>query len=417
MTCDMPDTDGQSGTLKWSEMLVDMGDLAKAGLHPALAGLPVPQRRVVALDLPDRIAVLADAVERIVSAELTHLYLPTLWTGACDADALRATVLAILSRDPDLRICFVGTDPQWTQPILALSRLWPQNVVVLTHTMGEPVEHIGDPRPGAQAPAALDARVPDRVRAVLDAQSEPESGERIVARLGHLRRTGLAPATDIHVLEDAAAPIRSRDRAFMRLAHQVMRALVPVDGVTGDLGLHLGAGVALGIDVGTHQLRIVPDAVRPPGAAQVLARVALNIRTGKVLKHEHISGITATPPEASKAEPALSVRAARVLGHDARALWLAAESADLSIGSFLFNEAWQFVGVVRAVHSVLHQGRVLRVLEAVRTSAVWDDLVAMADLGCARSADALAALGGLGSDTAKRAIDLPAVSRARVSQD
>ncbi|MEM8591026.1 MAG: hypothetical protein AAGF13_00720 [Pseudomonadota bacterium] len=255
---------------------------------------------------------------------------------------------------------------------------------------------------GPKADGANEANMTREIEASLRLLQHPESTRRIEAKLRHLRKTAAEPAATAFE-EDAQASFEAESLKRGGLA---ANALIPASTPPHQMGLHVGSGYVLrpllsgsadepesitcerlgySLSRTGHVEMSVFEARR-----QATSVAELEPRPGKVLKHEIVHALYTAKDRKMR----VALGGLRVVGHGRRHIYMVSETGDaLEPGAFCFNDGWQFVGmVVRTFGSGAIEGTGKPVVAVLRTSAVWDDLVARADLGCGRSANALSEL-------------------------
>ncbi|MEM1374387.1 MAG: hypothetical protein AAGF78_08405 [Pseudomonadota bacterium] len=243
----------------------------------------------------------------------------------------------------------------------------------------------------------------------------PEASSRIEARLEHIRRNAAAPlsATTLH-----AARGQCNEALVLRRGAISANAIIPGSASGWGDGIHLGGGYVLrrwsgrGQDteglgstvLNFHLARTAPESA-PVGShnADLPGEVRFDPRPGKVLKHETAHALFVGEDRQVR----VAMSALRVVGHRGQHVYVTTAIRGVSGATlFCFNESWQFVGLGTGHVSSEHlDTRGEKAFAILRPTAIWDDLVARADLGCGRSADALNAMARPQLSTPSRAPD------------
>ncbi|MEM1234510.1 MAG: hypothetical protein AAGH70_10315, partial [Pseudomonadota bacterium] len=247
-----------------------------------------------------------------------------------------------------------------------------------------------------------DVTMEAELAACLATLQAPEAGSRIEARLEHIRRNAAAPLSAA-TLNTARG--QCSEALVLRRGAIAANAVIP--GTASGLGdgIHLGEGYVLrkwnrrgqetqgmGSSVLGFHLARTELGTPPlnPTASDLPGEVRLDPRPGKVLKHEAVHALFVGKDRQVR----VAMGALRVAGHRGQHAYMTTANRAISEATlFCFNESWQFVGMaVRQVASVHLDMRGECAFAILRPTAIWDDLVARADLGCGASADMLSAM-------------------------
>lgn len=238
---------------------------------------------------------------------------------------------------------------------------------------------------------------------------QPEASGRVEARLAHLAKTAATPLTPAQS-QIAAMAGHSDEAMLLREGAMAANAMIPAAGGGLGAGLHLGFGYVLSHWTGgrppaqgvvspalRYHLGQVPSACGhaplascdlPGTDAPGSGRVPIDPTPGKVLKHEHVHALFAS----NDGQVRVAMGGLRVAGHGDQHIYMTTANPSLLVpGAFCFNEAWQFLGMTVAGYA---PGSVTELstnaVAVLRTTALWDDLVGRADLGCGTAAQTLA---------------------------
>lgn len=244
-------------------------------------------------------------------------------------------------------------------------------------------------------------RLADEVTECLADIQAPEHPTRIEARLARMRRIALTagyarPGTEL--VEVAKG--YSSEAQVLRRGAIAANAMIPGAAARRGDGLHLGHGYVLrrwqergaskeglgSAALGFHLERTSElESACPAPRIDLPGEVQLDPGPGKVLKHEATHALFV----ASDGQVRVAMGALRVVGHGEKHLYMTCQEDGLSRDTlFCFNEAWQFIGLSIATYPAgTTQDKA--VMAVLTPTAIWDDLVARADLGCGSAADAL----------------------------
>ncbi|MEM6728180.1 MAG: hypothetical protein AAF618_06750 [Pseudomonadota bacterium] len=290
----------------------------------------------------------------------------------------RDLALSLMSAAPGLRLIFNAQAP--SAPYRRAALRW------------NDAEDEEPALPGFIPPSTPGRDLTDDLRRAAATLRQPEEPHRVAQRLAHLRKAAAAPA------RETATPAES-DALMLRKGADAANALIPGNPAAPAPGLHLGSGIVLrpastpplAESVGSPALGYQITRTGNGAVRHVEGAARLDPAPGKVLKHESMHALLV----ARDGRVRVAMGALRVAGHTAHHIFATAPQPHLcAAGLFCFNEAWQFVGLtVQAFAPDAVEGLPAQPAALLRATAIWDDLVARADLGCARSADLLRDLG------------------------
>jgi len=397
------DTDFYATDLTWAEQIGGLDAAApKVGrvLRAPVAAETCGSQFVTSADGPEALAMCGRFREWMLSGGFSTVALPH-WDGAT-IWAYREAVSLILAMLPESTVTF---EPAAQSIALRLQRIWPN--CVRTHRDPALPLRCGPVAVAEDAPTGAPVNdtqtcLEELTRALSEFRS-PELPSRVEARLVHLRESAAAPL--VRRSGALAKAPHHADAAYMfGLGAEAANAVIPQATSPFGAGLHLGGGYVLtpacgpaGPSSGGYTLSQVttdtPEDQEAPAPLIGLLRspVAVDPRPGKVLKHETAHALFVG--EHGRVCVALSTL--RMIGRGARHNYFQDTGAVQlpSAGCFIFNESWKFVGLgCHRFPPKAARGQRGPVIAALRTGAIWDDLVIRADLGSAEAADALAHL-------------------------
>ena len=236
---------------------------------------------------------------------------------------------------------------------------------------------------------------------VVDNLRKPEPSDRVEAKLAHLREGISSSGVDAESQLGQVAG-HFKDSHILRMGAAAANSVIPGSGKSG-AGLHIGSGFVLrpwssdfsrssGLGCGRagfHLMQVATD-IAPIGGNNAARHVAFDPRPGKMLKHEHAHALfVGVDGRVRVASSALTA-----LGQNESHLFLATENpAAKKEGSFYFNESWQFIGMgVDVIEPDEVNGLSRPAVVVLRTGAIWEILVGLADIGSGPAADALRTL-------------------------
>lgn len=359
---------------RWEELVDDMRFQSAPGF--VSLGAEQTSRSVFAVTQVSAEALADGAAFRewLLSGGFSTVELPLF--PAPTFEGYRELAMAILATLPDTKLIFPAAEDH--SGLAKAARMW-----------GGALEDTAPTLNTETSPLAAE------MTACLDTMEAPEDPQRIEERLAHIRRNALQRSSMGHI-EDAKGHSSQAD--ILRLGAIAANAIIPGfaarfgDGISFGRGYVLrhwqGRGLAreeLVSDVlGFHLARTGHEDTPCNGAGHEPAgEVPFDPSRGAILKHEPVHGLFVTDGQVRVAMGAL-----RVAGHGEKHLYITCEDGALPETTiFCFNESWQFVGmsVDRFAPTAGHKAA----LAVLTPLAIWDDLVARADLGCGKAADAL----------------------------
>ncbi|MEM1237593.1 MAG: hypothetical protein AAGI10_11520 [Pseudomonadota bacterium] len=328
-----------------------------------------------------------------------------------DADywAWRDLVLTVLALAPNIRIAIESTAFSEGRSILdRIKSQWPAEIIIGRDTgvsgsgsgLNQDQKSAGSldgPYGGKDSRCALLEVVEKADRDF----RKPEPTERIEAKLALLReRVSAASVAPKDQLNEITG--NHIDTGVLRQSAIAANSVIP-GSRAADAGLHIGAGYVLrpwtdslsnarGVSCGRAGYHLMPIAtdIIPRGKHGRSGHVVLDPREGKVLKHERVHALFVGETKQVR----FATAALTVLGTTDRHILLSTQNtAARGKGTFYFNESWQFIGMgVDQVEPDELPSLSNPVVAVIRTRAIWDDLVAMADRGSVSAADALRTL-------------------------
>ena len=315
----------------------------------------------------------------------------------------RDLILTIRAMLPGIRISIGGpTSPEPCTELHRLATQWPDEVRLLGKRDLLASGKVRNTRAGGKL-----GNTPSRQKLVAELTKvvenlrRPEPSDRVEAKLAHLREGISSSGIDAESQIGQVAG-HFKDSHILRMGAAAANSVIPGSGKAG-AGLHIGSGFVLrpwssdfskssGLGcarAGFHLMQVATD-IAPIGGNNAARHVAFDPRPGKMLKHEHAHALFVG--EDGRVRVASSALTA--LGQNESHLFLATENpAAQKEGSFYFNESWQFIGMGVDVIEPDEVNALSRPAVAVlRTGAIWEILVGLADIGSGPAADALRTL-------------------------